>query len=561
MEELQKSSIKIHAIFLLLFAVVLGLNALALSELDISGIPLVFALAILFEILILLFFCYELIRVLDNPLKILWSILKSAWQGILHNEYVLRVKKKYPNIAHWIEQRFSGEKATGLLLTGGIVISLLFLFLFLGVAQDVIFKDPLVSVDQRILNLIPSIRTPEQTGFFSFITFLANWQSVVFVSLLVVIILFTKKQKFAALLFSGALLAGEGGVFVLKQLIGRMRPEQALSLITEDSFSFPSGHAVAATVIFGMVSYFLIKSVQHSVSKLLIFLGYIATIFCVALSRIYLGVHYPSDVIASMLFGGLVVSIFITIFEINERYSTFAKAKFNPEKRLFFVLILALIFSLVSHSTFIEIREVKTEIKSTVLADIDEKNIQRVPHFSETLTGNRMEPINFIYVGSEEQIKHLFLIHAWYQADPSTLSNTLKAVSVGLRNEQYLNGPVTPSYLNAKPNDLAFEKPTAANTFRARHHTRLWKTDFILPDRKTIWVATASLDKGIELSSTLGLPTHNIDPNIDAERSYIVTSLNLTAIKYIQVVAPQLGANSAGDEFFTDGKAAVIMLK
>jgi len=170
-----------------------------------------------------------------------------------------------------------------------------------------------------------------------------------------------------------------------------------------------------------------------------------------------------------------------------------------------------------------------------------------------------MEPINFIYVGYEDQIVSTFETHGWYKADASTLSNTLKAFAVGFQGRQYITAPVTPSYLNFKPENLAFEQSTQTHSLRQRHHTRLWRTEYALADGRPIWVATASFDEGIEFAGAAKLPTHHIDPNIDAERAYITKSLGLET-NLVTVVQPQLGKNASGDGFFTDGKAALINL-
>jgi hypothetical protein len=74
-------------------------------------------------------------------------------------------------------------------------------------------------------------------------------------------------------------------------------------------------------------------------------------------------------------------------------------------------------------------------------------------------------------------------------------------------------------------------------------------------------VATASFDIGVELSAKLHLPTHRIDPNIDAERALIVTDLTgagATDLGTMAVVPPLRGTNAAGDAFTTDGRAAVL---
>ena len=75
-----------------------------------------------------------------------------------------------------------------------------------------------------------------------------------------------------------------------------------------------------------------------------------------------------------------------------------------------------------------------------------------------------------------------------------------------------------------------------------------------------MWVATASLDTGIGVGSKVPLPTHHFDPNVDAERTYLLNSLGTTHSPFVKIVPPQLGHNASGDSFFTDGQAAVAEL-
>ncbi len=548
---------KFHIAFLFVIGLVLLGNVFAVKELDFFDVPLFFAMALLVEFLLVILFIYEFIQILQTPLKIILSLCIAAWNGVQQNHYFLKAKKKYPALYRWISERFSIKKPTGLIMTIGIIIAVFFLSLLLSISEDIWFKELFVSFDQRILNLVPKIRTGEQTSFFSFVTFMANWQSVLFASFITLVILLYKKQNFAVILYTSGLIAAEGSVYILKHLVGRTRPDQALSLISEDSFSFPSGHTVAGTVIFGFLAYLIIKSTRRSLAKLFIFFGSIFAVVFIALSRIYLGVHYPSDVLASITLGCFLLSILIIISEINEKFNLFKQGKMKSLKELWIVPVLLMLFSLFLNAHFIKIREIKIDSHPKILSTIDDSTIKQLPNYSETLIGGRMEPVSFIYIGNQQQIENLFEKHGWYKADPSTISNTLKAIMIGLRNEQYFTGPVTPLYLNAMPNDLAFEQPIDDGTFRQRHHTRLWKIDYILPDGREIWMATASFDKGVKLSAHY-LPTHAIDANIDAERSFIIKSLGAVNVKYIQVVEPQLGKNAAGDGFFTDGRAAII---
>lgn len=255
----------------------------------------------------------------------------------------------------WISKRFSINNATGLILTIGVITAIFFLGLFLGITQDVILKEPLVNIDQGILQLVPGIRTADLTDFFSFITFLANWQSVLFASLLTLIILIRKKQIFTSMLFLLTLITTEIIGFVLKLLVARARPDQVLRLITEDSFSFPSGHALIATVLLAFLGYLLIKSFKQTFAKMLIFLGSLLVILLIALSRIYLGVHYPSDVLASIFLGCFLSSIFITIAVIEERYKLFKQQEITPLKELLLIPVLLILFSLFLNKYFLNI--------------------------------------------------------------------------------------------------------------------------------------------------------------------------------------------------------------
>jgi hypothetical protein len=162
-------------------------------------------------------------------------------------------------------------------------------------------------------------------------------------------------------------------------------------------------------------------------------------------------------------------------------------------------------------------------------------------------------------VGSEDDLIHTFEGHGWDRADPSTFANTLRALAVGLQGGRYPTAPVTPAFMASQPEAIAFQKPTAAESLRQRHHTRIWRTDYTAPDGRPVWEGTASFDDGIELAGTAKLPTHHIDPNIDAERAYITHSLGL-ADHFISLTGPQMGHNASGDEFFTDGRAELLSL-
>lgn len=354
------STTKFHTISLFIIALIFFITIFITRKFNIFENPILLASTILIESSLILLFLYESVLTFLSPLTILRSFIISVWKNIINNKTYLQSKEKHPILFKCISERFSLKKPTGLLLTIGTIIAIFFLSLFLEIAWNVFFKGTFISIDYHVLNLIPSVRSNGQTSFFRFITFMGNWQSVIFTSLLILIVFLKRKQVFTSILFLTILITAEGTAFILKHLIGRIRPDQILSLINEKSFSFPSGHTIAATVIFGVLSYLLIKSFQHIYVKILIFFSGIFFIFIIALSRIYLGVHYPTDVLASITLGFVLLSIFITIIEMNEKYLIFHKQKQIQMKELLWIPVLLIIFSLFLNTRFIKIRKVKT---------------------------------------------------------------------------------------------------------------------------------------------------------------------------------------------------------
>ena len=550
-----------YSVVTVVAALLLALNFYVTKVFVVLGSPMLFALALLGQIILIIFFLYNLIRALATPEKIAKSLLDSIWVGLKTNPYVKDIRESNSPLLLWAGRRLKKKSPTGLPLTITLFIAFFFLFNFLSILSAVSSRNSLTQIDLRVLNLMPNIRTPMQTSLMRIVTTLASIQGVIIFLLLAVSLLWFRRQRVVAALFVLLVGAEELVTFLLKHLIHRLRPGTSLRIVGEDGYSFPSGHVVRATVLFGFLTYLLYRSYKSKKARILTLIVYFLAVFLVAVSRIYLGVHYPTDVWASFLLGCAILTFTIGLIEIQIRYAKDGTQTFSvANKSLLVVPVVLVVFAISAASTLIPLKQVFITPTTITLQNIDARSITKLPLYSETLTGSRMEPINFIYVGNEAQIVGIFTKHGWYRADKSTVSNTLKAIAVGFQGKQYLTAPVTPSYLNYQPESLAFQHPTATHSLKQRHHTRIWRTNYALSDGRQIWVATASFDQGIEFVGAARLPTHHIDPNIDGERGFIINSLNI-ATNFVAVVLPQLGKNASGDSFFTDGKAELVYLK
>jgi membrane-associated phospholipid phosphatase len=162
-----------------------------------------------------------------------------------------------------------------------------------------------IALDILIENFIYTIRVPFWNSVFSFLTQLgdARWITVVALSMAFVLWRhrrFAYKAGLAVALF-GSLFASE----VIKLLVQRARPDAALALIHETGYSFPSMHATVSLAIYGFLAYMVWKLMHPPHHRLPWVIFLCVLIALIGFSRIYLGVHYFSDVLGGYVVGGI----------------------------------------------------------------------------------------------------------------------------------------------------------------------------------------------------------------------------------------------------------------
>lgn len=169
-----------------------------------------------------------------------------------------------------------------------------------------IFDPQLAQFDAALSNLVQGLRTDWATSFFVGITMLGDMGVLLPTLLLLVAVLAANKQWVVCAAVAASSLAGTAFVPLFKALMHRARPVAMYQ--GADGFSFPSGHSTLATIIMGMLALILAQGLPSR------FRGWVygctvALIALVALSRVYLLAHWPSDVLAGLLFGGALVGI------------------------------------------------------------------------------------------------------------------------------------------------------------------------------------------------------------------------------------------------------------
>jgi len=178
----------------------------------------------------------------------------------------------------------------------------LLLFTFLGYMVK-FYPEQLSFIDQPVTQLIRGQLTETKSAYFLWITKFGNPISIVLVTIAVALLLFRKKY-YIEMLWLGvntALIAGVGNIF-LKQAFARPRP--ALEhLVHETSFSFPSAHALGSTLCYGTILLLLPRLIDNKKILRLVQVLLGLLILNIGLSRVYAGVHYPTDILGGFLLG------------------------------------------------------------------------------------------------------------------------------------------------------------------------------------------------------------------------------------------------------------------
>lgn len=207
----------------------------------------------------------------------------------------------------------------------GVVLSVFSIFAFIELREG-IFQKEFFSFDEAIINTLYLHRTSLLTAAMTLASFLGK-ELVIIVTIFLVILFLLKKHQKEAFLFAFILGMDPLITSLLKNLIQRPRPPLHLhSQITQLDYSFPSGHAMGALVFYATFSYFVYHFTRSKKLGTVSFAFSLFLISLIGLSRIYLGVHYPSDVLAGY-FSGL--CWFSSIMLINKTLVFFKLFKEN----------------------------------------------------------------------------------------------------------------------------------------------------------------------------------------------------------------------------------------
>jgi undecaprenyl-diphosphatase len=194
----------------------------------------------------------------------------------------------------------------------------LFVFVYL-VRRVFILGDN--NFDQNVFNYLENYVTPMNNKIMVFITYLGRHEFLIPANLLLIAyFLFVKKHRWYSIKVPAIAISSLALMFILKRLFGRERP--IIPLLEEAAgLSFPSGHALMSVTFYGLLIYISWHSIENKPFKWTLISLLFALILLIGFSRIYLRVHYTSDVIAGFAMGWLWIVISLKLIRQIEKKS------------------------------------------------------------------------------------------------------------------------------------------------------------------------------------------------------------------------------------------------
>lgn len=185
-------------------------------------------------------------------------------------------------------------------------------------------------IDRSIFDAIVGSRNAFVSEIMREIGFIGNIGPMFVLSALVVLFLLLQKRKLHAGLFSFAMIFGTACMEALKFFVRRPRPPISSAAVEASGWSFPSGHAMLSTIFFlSLLAIYrdFSKANSRTLRNKSISFALLLAPFLIGVSRIYLGVHWPSDVLSGFIFGIAIVALV---------FGTFRKRIYRWEKRLLY---------------------------------------------------------------------------------------------------------------------------------------------------------------------------------------------------------------------------------
>ena len=210
-------------------------------------------------------------------------------------------------------------------LLWAFVISVVSLVGF-GMIATLISSHNILAFDSAIISYVQGLETPTLTAIMKFFTFIGSGNAIFVIAVVVMFFLYMVLHHRSELLFFSIVIIFTSILNqMLKDFFHRARPDFH-RLVEIGGYSFPSGHAMSAMAVYGALAFLLWRHIPTRLGRTILIILSAIMIFMIGISRVYLGVHYPSDIIGGYFASALWLTIAIWF------YQRYKERRFNKKK-------------------------------------------------------------------------------------------------------------------------------------------------------------------------------------------------------------------------------------
>ena len=244
----------------------------------------------------------------------------GRWQRVASSPRFAGFRTRHQRLWSFVAARFASGEYLGLHLTIGFVVSVAALWVFGAVTEDVVHHDPLTALDLQAAAWLRAHALPVGDRIALIVTWFGSPVTMAALAAVVAVVLAYRRWWIELVGWIAAFAGGGVLDLALKYVIHRPRPTGATAFLYGGSFSFPSGHAMGSLIGYGMLAYLLIAHwpwARRHQTGVLTFAFLL--VLSIGLSRLYLGVHFLSDVIGGYAAGAVWLTACVTGIEIALR--------------------------------------------------------------------------------------------------------------------------------------------------------------------------------------------------------------------------------------------------
>lgn len=438
------------------------------------------AIVIILSLVLALWIIYMFLRTIGAWLrKLIQKCLHLLWT---------KISNYYPWL-HWAFKTHQGTEE------GQLGLAILFFFftgIFILIVIDIHIGIGFAALNEPVYQVLRALYNQKAINIFAVLTELGNPAVLLPTATAIGLVLFWRKNNLAAKCWLLVIFLGYATGEVIKIIANVPRPE-GLAILS-DPYSFPSGHVLTATLVFGLILSLLRSSTAHAY-RWLLWLVTLSLIFIVGFSRLYLGFHWFTDVLGAMCLGTAWIALGTFLYRRFESKSKGkAPAKYLPIAAILVpgIIVLGISFTIYTVKKYPYTQQ--KLIRHWPSIKLNEsawwKGHDKTYELYRTGAFKRQATLFDIqWLGSLSYIKSLLVQSGWQVLPELDLKNGAQVLA---KNPSPKIFPVMPKFHRDRLPILIVAKQLTANK---RLVLQLWQSDYISPKKVNLWVGTLRLEQ------------------------------------------------------------------